>query len=74
MARGEAEAEHVQHTPLYHLSAIQPSNPYRLAFLNSTGAIDAIMTDDADAFVFGATCVIKKCDKLLSTLFDVFLA
>jgi Holliday junction resolvase YEN1 len=29
-----------------------------LAQLSATGAIDAIITDDSDAFVFGATQVI----------------
>lgn len=33
-----------------------------LAYLNRTGVIDAVMTDDVDAFVFGATTVIKKCE------------
>ena len=31
-----------------------------LAFLNSVGIIDAIMTDDVDAFLFGATTIIRK--------------
>ena len=28
--------------------------------LNRANLIDAVMTDDGDAFIFGATCVIKK--------------
>lgn len=32
-----------------------------LAYLNRAGVIDAVMTDDADCFVFGAVTVIKKC-------------
>ena len=32
-----------------------------LAFLNRAGAIDAVMTDDVDCFLFGAVTVIKKC-------------
>lgn len=31
-----------------------------LAHLNRTGIIDAVMTDDVDALVFGALRVIKK--------------
>ena len=31
-----------------------------LALLNRTNLIDAVMTDDGDTFIFGATCVIKK--------------
>lgn len=32
-----------------------------LAYLNRVGIIDAIITDDVDAFVFGAVTVIRKC-------------
>lgn len=32
-----------------------------LAWLNQTGVIDAVLTDDVDALVFGALTVIKKC-------------
>lgn len=31
-----------------------------LAFLNRVGTVDAIMTDDADAFLFGAKVIIRK--------------
>ena len=31
-----------------------------LAFLNASGYIDAVITDDVDALVFGAKVVIKK--------------
>lgn len=31
-----------------------------LAYLNRIGRIDAIMTEDSDVFVFGATCVLRK--------------
>ncbi|KAI5123989.1 hypothetical protein M0805_006400 [Coniferiporia weirii] len=31
-----------------------------LAYLNRTGVIDAILTDDVDAFVFGATTIIRN--------------
>lgn len=31
-----------------------------LAFLNRTGVVDAIMTDDVDALIFGATTVVRK--------------
>ena len=57
-ARGEAEAEYVLVGDIGPSLPIDNSN--RLAFLNASGAIDAVMTDDADAFVFGGTCVIKK--------------
>ena len=32
-----------------------------LAFLNRTGVIDAVLSDDVDTFVFGGTTVIRKC-------------
>lgn len=32
-----------------------------LAYLNRAGHIDAVMTDDVDALLFGAITVIKKC-------------
>jgi 5'-3' exonuclease len=31
-----------------------------LAYLNNAGIVDAILTDDGDAFLFGATHVIRK--------------
>ena len=31
-----------------------------LAQFNSMGLIDAVLTDDVDALVFGATCVLRK--------------
>lgn len=31
-----------------------------LAELNRLGLIDAIVTEDSDAFVFGAQCVIRR--------------
>ncbi|KAF8221251.1 PIN domain-like protein [Tricholoma matsutake] len=31
-----------------------------LAYLNQANMIDAIMTDDSDALIFGATCVIRE--------------
>ena len=31
-----------------------------LAYLNRAGVIDAIMTDDADAYLFGAKTIIRK--------------
>lgn len=31
-----------------------------LAFLNRTGVVDAVMTDDVDALVFGATTIVRK--------------
>lgn len=31
-----------------------------LAFLNKVGVIDAIMTDDVDALLFGAKMIIRK--------------
>jgi len=31
-----------------------------LASLNALGLVDAIMTDDCDAFIFGARTLIKK--------------
>ncbi|TDL24180.1 PIN domain-like protein [Rickenella mellea] len=37
-----------------------------LAYLNRTGIIDAIMTDDVDAFVFGATTIIRNSSLQLS--------
>lgn len=36
-----------------------------LAFLNRSGVIDAVMTDDVDCFLFGAVTVIKKCVRIL---------
>jgi len=32
-----------------------------LAYLNSAGIIDAVLSDDVDNFLFGATTVIRKC-------------
>jgi 5'-3' exonuclease len=32
-----------------------------LAHLNNIGAIDAILSDDVDNFLFGAKIVIRKC-------------
>ena len=32
-----------------------------LAYLNRIGVIDAVLSDDADNFLFGATMVIRKC-------------
>lgn len=32
-----------------------------LAFLNRTGVIDAVLSDDVDTFVFGGRMVIRKC-------------
>jgi len=32
-----------------------------LAFLNRTGVIDAVLSDDVDTFVFGGTTVVRKC-------------
>ena len=31
-----------------------------LAFLNRAGLIDAVISDDVDTFVFGATMVVRK--------------
>lgn len=31
-----------------------------LAHLNHIGAIDAVMTDDVDTFIFGATHILRK--------------
>ena len=32
-----------------------------LAHLNSTGVIDAVLSDDVDNFLFGAKTVIRRC-------------
>ena len=32
-----------------------------LASLNRIGVIDAIISDDVDTFLFGATMIIRKC-------------
>ncbi|EJD52511.1 PIN domain-like protein, partial [Auricularia subglabra TFB-10046 SS5] len=32
-----------------------------LAYLNRIGVIDAVLTDDVDTFLFGATMIIRKC-------------
>ena len=32
-----------------------------LAYLNSVGIIDAVLSDDVDNFLFGAKMVIRKC-------------
>ena len=32
-----------------------------LAYLNRVGIIDAVLSDDVDNFLFGATTVIRKC-------------
>ena len=32
-----------------------------MAFLNRTGVIDAVLSDDVDTFVFGGTMVVRKC-------------
>lgn len=31
-----------------------------LAYLNSIGQIDAVLSDDVDTFLFGATMVVRK--------------
>ena len=31
-----------------------------LAYMNSVGQIDAVLSDDADTFLFGATMVVRK--------------
>ena len=31
-----------------------------LAMLNSLGVIDVVITDDSDAFIFGAICIIRS--------------
>lgn len=37
-----------------------------LAHLNSTGVIDAILSDDVDNFLFGAKIVVRKCAVFIS--------
>jgi Holliday junction resolvase YEN1 len=32
-----------------------------LAVMNRQGKIDAVMSDDVDALLFGATCLLRKC-------------
>ncbi len=32
-----------------------------LAYLNRLGVIDAVLSDDVDNFLFGATLVMRKC-------------
>lgn len=32
-----------------------------LAYLNRIGVIDAILSDDSDTFLFGASLVVRKC-------------
>jgi 5'-3' exonuclease len=36
-----------------------------LAYLNSIGEIDAVLSDDVDTFLFGATMVIRKYGRLI---------
>ena len=44
----------------YHVNQAPGEAEAELALLNGTNLIDAVMTDDGDTFIFGATCVIKK--------------
>ena len=44
----------------YHVNQAPGEAEAELALLNRTNLIDAVMTDDGDTFIFGATCVIKK--------------
>ncbi|KAJ9107176.1 hypothetical protein QFC19_002836 [Naganishia cerealis] len=37
-----------------------------LAYINQQGLIDAVLTDDVDALVFGATCVLRNPSRTLS--------
>jgi Holliday junction resolvase YEN1 len=50
-------------SPLMNLYNIQAPGEAEaeLAFLNRTGVIDAVLSDDVDTFVFGGTMVIRKC-------------
>ena len=41
--------------------------------LNRANLIDAVMTDDGDTFIFGATCVIKKYVLILPPPPQLFL-
>ena len=43
-----------------------------LAHMNELGLIDGVLTDDSDAFVFGAKCIIRKYVCSLPILFFVF--
>ena len=44
----------------YHVNQAPGEAEAELALLNRTNLIDAVMTDDGDTFIFGATCVINK--------------
>jgi 5'-3' exonuclease len=55
----------VQFFPFYERSTEPLKAPgeaeAELAYLNSIGTIDAILSDDVDNFLFGAKTVIRKC-------------
>ena len=43
-----------------------------MAYLNRHGFIDAVVTDNSDALVFGAKCVLKRCGRYCVTLLYSF--
>ena len=57
-----------------HINQAPGEAEAELALLNRVNLIDAVMTDDGDTFIFGATCVIKKYVWVLSSLPHEFLS
>ncbi|KAJ7771089.1 PIN domain-like protein [Mycena maculata] len=43
----------------YHYHEAPGEAEYELSYLNKLGAIDAVITEDSDALVFGAKCIIR---------------
>jgi 5'-3' exonuclease len=52
-------ARHVMYASSSHKQAPGEAEA-ELAYLNSIGEIDAVLSDDVDNFLFGATTVIRK--------------
>ncbi|KAK7059514.1 PIN domain-like protein [Favolaschia claudopus] len=47
----------------FHLHKAPGEAEAELAYLNRIGEIDAVLTDDGDAALFGATCILRNLDK-----------
>jgi len=60
MARGRGLLIMYQLIYLTDLAQAPGEAEAELAYLNRKGHIDAILTDDSDAFIFGAQTIIKK--------------
>ncbi|KAK7013579.1 hypothetical protein R3P38DRAFT_1459437 [Favolaschia claudopus] len=55
----------IRHIKLFgfHLRKAPGEAEAELAYLNRIGEIDAVLTDDGDAALFGATCILRNLDK-----------